>query len=99
MLPNLKIESIVRAFSVKTNDYMHMVYVATLIRSVISLHSLINNKIQTKEAEVEGQRKEEEMRKKKEEDAKKKVEDALKRNEELIRKEEEKKNAEEAAKK
>jgi 26S proteasome regulatory subunit N8 len=70
---------------VKTNDYMHLVYVSSLIRSVISLHNLVNNKIQTKEIETENAKKEkereEEHRKKKEEEAKKKVEEALKKSE------------------
>lgn len=83
----MKVEETVRSFSVKTNDYMHMVYVSSLIRSVISLHNLINNKIHAKEIEVENQKKdkerEEELRKKKEEEAKKKVEEALKKNAEI----------------
>lgn len=62
---------------------MHMIYVSSLLRSVISLHNLINNKIHQKEVEVENQKKdkerEEELRKKKEEEAKKKVEEALKK--------------------
>jgi 26S proteasome regulatory subunit N8 len=62
LLPNLKVDSVVKNFSVKTNDYMHVVYVSTLIRSVISLHNLINNKIATKEIEVENSKKEEEFR-------------------------------------
>ncbi len=82
LLPNLKVDSVVKNFSVKTNDQMHVIYVSTLIRSVISLHNLINNKIQTKEIEVENAKKEEEFRKKKEEESRKKVEDALKRAEE-----------------
>jgi hypothetical protein len=40
---------------------------------------LINNKIATKEIEVENAKKEEEFRKKKEEESRKKVEEALKR--------------------
>lgn len=70
-------------FSVKTNDYMHVIYVSTLIRSVISLHNLINNKIATKEIETENNKKEEEFRKKKEEESRKKVEEALKKAEEF----------------
>ena len=58
---------------------MHVVYVSTLIRAVISLHNLINNKINTKEIETENAKKEEEFRKKKEEESRKKVEDALKK--------------------
>lgn len=52
LLPNLKIDEIVKSFSLKTNDYMHLIYVSSLIKSVISLHNLINNKISTKETEV-----------------------------------------------
>jgi len=79
LLPNLKVDTVVKNFSVKTNDYMHVVYVSTLIRSVISLHNLINNKIATKEIETDNAKKEEEFRKKKDEDTRKKVEDALKK--------------------
>jgi len=43
----------VRSFSVKSNDYMYVIYVSALIRSILSLHDLINNKIQAKEQEVE----------------------------------------------
>ena len=82
MLPNLKVDSTVRSFSVKTNDYLHVVYVASLIRAVVSLHSLINNKIATKEIETDNAKTAEEAKKKKEEDTKKKVEDALKKAEE-----------------
>lgn len=53
MLPNLKVEEMVRSFSVKSNDYMYVIYVSALIRSILSLHDLINNKIQAKEQEVE----------------------------------------------
>ena len=83
MLPNLKVEEMVRNFSVKSNDYMYVIYVSSLIRSILSLHDLVNNKIQMKEIETENARKEkereEELAKKKEEEAKKKVEEALKK--------------------
>lgn len=86
LLPNLKVEEMVRNFSVKSNDYMYVIYVSSLIRSILSLHDLVNNKIQMKEIETENARKEkereEELAKKKEEEAKKKVEAALKKNEE-----------------
>jgi 26S proteasome regulatory subunit N8 len=78
-LPNLKVDTVVKNFSVKTNDYMHVVYVSNLVRSVISLHNLINNKIATKEIETDNTKREEDARKKKEEDTRKKVEDALKK--------------------
>lgn len=72
-MPNLKVEEMVRSFSVKSNDYMYVVYVSSLIRSIISLHDLINNKIAVKEAEVEKAKreKEEELQKKKADEAKK----------------------------
>ena len=45
LLPNLRIEEMVRNFSVKSNDYMYVVYVSNLVRSILSLHDLVNNKI------------------------------------------------------
>lgn len=46
MLPNLNVEALVRSLLVKTND-MHLgMYLAALVRSVIALHNLLNNKIQ-----------------------------------------------------
>lgn len=60
LLPNLKLDEMVQSFSVKTNDYMHVIYVCSLIKSVISLHNLINNKINSKEQEAENAKKEKE---------------------------------------
>ena len=46
LLPNLNTPELVQSIIVKTND-MHMaIYLASLIRSVIALHDLVNNKIQ-----------------------------------------------------
>ena len=39
----------VQAFTTKNNDNMFGVYVATLIRSIVAYHNLINNVIQNKE--------------------------------------------------
>ncbi len=45
LLPNLNTPEMVRSMLVKTND-MHMaIYLSALIRSVIAIHDLINNKI------------------------------------------------------
>lgn len=60
LLPNLQVDTIVKSFSVKTNDYMHVVYVSSLIRTVIGLHNLINNRISSKEMELEAIKKEKE---------------------------------------
>ena len=40
-----------RAFSVTTNDQMMVIYLSSLIRAIIALHDLINNKIANREAE------------------------------------------------
>jgi 26S proteasome regulatory subunit N8 len=56
LLPNLNTEDMVRSMLVKTND-MHMaIYLSALIRSVIALHDLVNNKIRYGEhgTELEG---------------------------------------------
>lgn len=76
----------------KSNDYMYVLYVSGLIKSVISLHNLINNKIHNKEMEAEKAKKEkeaEEEKKKKQEESAKKAEEMLAANKEKL--EEEKK--------
>jgi len=61
---------------------MYVIYVSSLIRSILSLHDLINNKIQAKEQEQENarreQKKEEDAKKAKEEEEQKKLDEALK---------------------
>jgi 26S proteasome regulatory subunit N8 len=72
LLPNLNTEDMVRSMLIKTND-MHMaIYLSALIRSVIAIHDLINNKIRYGEdgAESQDEGKEEE---KKEDDKSKEV--------------------------
>ena len=51
LLPNLNLEEFTRAFAVKTNDQMLVIYVASIVRSVIALHNLIGNKVANREAE------------------------------------------------
>uniref|UniRef100_A0A7S0L9H8 MPN domain-containing protein n=1 Tax=Coccolithus braarudii TaxID=221442 RepID=A0A7S0L9H8_9EUKA len=51
LLPNLNVEELVKAFAVKTNDMMLAVYLSSVIRSVVALHNLINNKLENKEKE------------------------------------------------
>ncbi|CAB9527372.1 ATPase regulatory subunit 7 homolog B [Seminavis robusta] len=46
LLPNLNTEDLVRSFVVKTNDMQMAIYLSALIRSVIALHDLVNNRIQ-----------------------------------------------------
>eukprot|EP00521_Asterionellopsis_glacialis_P006346 CAMPEP_0195282500 /NCGR_PEP_ID=MMETSP0707-20130614/1341_1 /TAXON_ID=33640 /ORGANISM="Asterionellopsis glacialis, Strain CCMP134" /LENGTH=348 /DNA_ID=CAMNT_0040341471 /DNA_START=25 /DNA_END=1071 /DNA_ORIENTATION=+ len=70
LLPNLNTDELVRSMLIKTND-MHMaIYLSSLIRSVIALHDLVNNKIQyndddgvvTPEPAAEKDKKEEEKK-------------------------------------
>ena len=51
LLPNTSSELFVKSTFVKTNDQMLVVYLASLVRSVIALHNLINNKITNRDAE------------------------------------------------
>merc|ERR1712190_595319 len=51
LLPNLTNPDFVKSVNVNTNDQMLVVYTASLIRSIIALHNLINNKLSNKEAE------------------------------------------------
>ncbi|KAG0222328.1 proteasome regulatory particle subunit [Actinomortierella wolfii] len=54
-LPNLEDPETTKSFSVKTNDQLMVIYLSSLIRSVIALHNLINNKIENKKFEEEGE--------------------------------------------
>ncbi len=74
-------EKVVRSFSIKSNDFMMTTYICSLIRAIMSLHKLINNKIQNKleiqklrEMEKKEKEEKEEKEKKKEEEAKKEKE-------------------------
>ena len=51
LLPDINADDFVEAMMVKTNDQMLSIYVASLIRSVIALHSLIGNKLTNRDAE------------------------------------------------
>ena len=51
LLPNLHLEEFATAFAVKTNDQLLLVYLASLIRSVLALHNLIGNKVSNTKAE------------------------------------------------
>ncbi|XP_067651416.1 26S proteasome non-ATPase regulatory subunit 7-like [Haliotis asinina] len=51
LLPDVNLQEFVKSMYVKTNDQMLVVYLASLIRSIIALHNLINNKIQNRDAE------------------------------------------------
>ena len=49
LLPNLNVEELVRSLLIKTNDMHMVIYLSSLIRSVVALHDLVNNKIRYNE--------------------------------------------------
>ena len=51
LLPNLGTSDTIKSFAVQTNDEMLAIYLASLVRSVIALHGLIDNKLELREAE------------------------------------------------
>uniref|UniRef100_A0A8C5G007 MPN domain-containing protein n=1 Tax=Gouania willdenowi TaxID=441366 RepID=A0A8C5G007_GOUWI len=96
LLPDVNLLEFTKAFYLKTNDQMLVVYLASLIRSVVALHNLINNKISNRDAEKkEGQEKEEGKKEKKDDkekkDEKDKEKDKEKEKADATKKEEKKK--------
>ncbi|KAJ3392626.1 proteasome regulatory particle subunit [Lobulomyces angularis] len=59
LLPNLNIPAFAKSFSIKTNDELLVIYVCSLIRAVIAMHNLIENKIVNRDAEKKLDEKEE----------------------------------------
>jgi len=51
LAPNIDPQELAKSFAVKTNDLMVVIYLSSLIRSIIALHSLINNKLDNRNAE------------------------------------------------
>jgi len=51
LAPSIDPQQLAKNFAVKTNDLMVVIYLSSLIRSVIALHSLINNKLDNRNAE------------------------------------------------
>jgi len=70
LLPDVTNPGFNRSLQVNTNDQMLVMYIASVIRSVIALHNLINNKLANKEAEKKEGKKEEPVKDKKEADTK-----------------------------
>ena len=46
LLPNLNMEELTKSFAVKSNDMMLVIYLSSMVRSVLALHNLIDNKEQ-----------------------------------------------------
>lgn len=72
LLPDLGQESLTRAFASETNDELLVVYVSSLVRAVIALHALVDNKATIGRAEMEEGEKEKEREKEKEKKGEKK---------------------------
>ncbi|KAK2075724.1 26S proteasome non-ATPase regulatory subunit 7 B [Prototheca wickerhamii] len=64
LLPNLEAGGLAKGLSVQLNDSLLVVYVASLIRSIVALHSLIENKEERLAATTKGQETKEEEEKK-----------------------------------
>ena len=86
LLPNAKVESLVKAMMVKTNDTHLAIYLGSLVRSIIALHDLVDNKIKYKDhddddddAAAAKKKKAAEAKKKKEAEEAKKKEEADKK--------------------
>jgi len=79
-LPNFETEDIIKSLSIQTNNDYLILYLSWMIRSIISLHKLLNNKIMIKEEEKKPAEKLPEKKKEesKEEGEKEKIEAAKK---------------------
>lgn len=50
-MPDITTDNFTETMYVKTNDQMLVVYLASMVRSIIALHNLINNKLTNRDAE------------------------------------------------
>ncbi|XP_045766629.1 26S proteasome non-ATPase regulatory subunit 7 [Maniola jurtina] len=74
LLPDIASDNFVDNLYIKTNDQSLVVYLAALVRSIIALHNLINNKITNRDAE-EGKKDESKDKKEKKDDKEEKKTD------------------------
>lgn len=68
LLPDIANDNFIDNLYVKTNDQSLVVYLAALVRSIIALHNLINNKITNRDAEEGKEKKEKDEKKTEKED-------------------------------
>jgi 26S proteasome regulatory subunit N8 len=71
LLPNLNVAQLSNSLAVESNDMMMVVYLASLVRSVIALHALIDNREERKAREMESVAKTKEKEKEKEKEKQK----------------------------
>lgn len=77
LLPDIANDHFIDNLYIKTNDQSLVVYLSALVRSIIALHNLINNKITNRDAE-EGKKEDKDKKEKKDEKDDKKTEDKVK---------------------
>ncbi len=65
LLPDLNDPEVTQSFATTTNDEMLVVYVSSLLRAVIALHALVDNKASIGRAELEEGKGEKEKEKEK----------------------------------
>ncbi|XP_065176489.1 26S proteasome non-ATPase regulatory subunit 7-like [Sycon ciliatum] len=53
LLPNLSVDDLAKALTVKTNDQMLVLYLGSLVRSVIALHNLLDNKLKVRAVDAQ----------------------------------------------
>ncbi|XP_053620098.1 26S proteasome non-ATPase regulatory subunit 7 [Plodia interpunctella] len=78
LLPDIANDNFVDNLYIKTNDQSLVVYLAALVRSIIALHNLINNKITNRDAEEGKKEDAKDKKEKKDEKDDKKTEDKVK---------------------
>lgn len=49
LLPNLNVDELIKSMMIKSNDQYLVLYISSLIRSVLALHDLLSNKIKYKD--------------------------------------------------
>lgn len=79
LLPDVAHDQFMDSLYIKTNDQMLVVYLASLVRSIIALHNLINNKLTNRDAEEGKKDADAKDKKEKDKDAKKDDKDASKK--------------------
>nr|CAG4651958.1 EOG090X08WI [Triops cancriformis] len=70
LIPDVTHPTFVKALHTRTNDQLLVVYLASLTRSIIALHNLINNKLANRDAERRKDEKDKEGKEAKKEDKK-----------------------------
>lgn len=81
-LPNFETDNVVKALSMQTNNNYLVLYLSWLVKTIVALHKLVNNKIEIKEGELIPEKKDtkEEKDKKEENEKDKKKEKSEEKN-------------------